>query len=123
MILLCLLCFCSCDSNNESSTKDKNVVKQYITGRYELQSIEWANGTVASDSTLQLSEETMGDMYVELYSDGTAQLSLYGNIYDMEFSEDKMTQINFELNTYDFSVGSGEVTLKKSGDTYIFVKK
>lgn len=123
MLLLCLLCFCSCDSNNESSTKDKNVVKQYITGRYELQSIEWANGTVASDSTLQLSEETMGDMYVELYSDGTAQLSLYGNIYDMEFSEDKMTQINFELNTYDFSVGNGEVTLKQSGDTYIFVKK
>ncbi len=121
--LACILSLSACGGGDEPASKEETAIKQNMTGRYELQSIEWESGTVASGSTLQYSEDTMGDMYVELFSDGTARLSLYGQILDMEFSEDKMYQSGSKLNEYDFSVGNGKVTLKQSGDTYNFVKK
>lgn len=123
MALTCLLCLCACGGEKEPAVGVESTIKLNVTGKYELESIEWANGTVALGSTLQQSEDAMGDMYVELFSDGTAQLSLYGQIHDMEFSDDKMYQTDSKLNTYDFSVSNGKVTLKNSGDTFIFVKK
>lgn len=123
MALTCLLCLCACGGEKEQVVGVESTIKLNITGRYELESIEWANGTIASGITLQQSEDTMGDMYLELFSDGTAQLSLLGQLHDMEFSNDKMYQTDSKLNTYDFSVSNGKVTLKNSGDTYIFVKK
>ena len=123
LILGTLLCLSACGGSEEASSTEKAPVKQYITGRYELEKIQWANGTVATGETLQESEAAMGDMYVELFSDSTAQLSLLGQIKDMEFSEDKMWQINYTNDTYDFSVSNGRVTLVSNGDTYTFVKK
>jgi hypothetical protein len=122
-LLSVLFCFGACDSGDAKPTERVPVVKEYMIGRYELQSIEWSNGTVATDKTLQEAEDAMGDMYVELFRDSTAQLSLYGQINDMEFSEDQMWQIDFEDNSYEFSVKNGKVTLEKAGDTYIFVKE
>ena len=124
LALTCLFSLSACGGNeDEPSSEEKSTIKQNAVGRYELQSIEWANGTEASGATLQYSEDTMGDMYVELFSDGTAQLSLLGQIHDMEFTDNKMYQEDNKLIEYDFSVGNGKVTLKQSGDTYIFVKK
>ena len=123
MILICFLCFCACEKDENSSSKTGSVVKQYITGRYECQAIEWENGTVASGESLQYSESVMGDMYLELFSDGTAQLSLWGQIHDMEFTDTEIHEIGSDYNTYEFSVGSGRATLKDDRATYIFVKK
>lgn len=65
----------------------------------------------------------MGDMYVELFSDGTARLSLLGQVHDMEFSDTKMWKENSTAFTYEFSAGDGKVVLKQAGDTYTFAKK
>ena len=123
MVISCLLGFSACGKKEDATSETESVVKQYMVGRYELQSVEWASGTTASGSTLQQSEDAMGDMYVELFSDGTAQLSLYGQTRDMEFTDDEMHQIDSKLNTYEFSVGGGKVILKQSGDKYTFVKE
>lgn len=123
LVLGIFFCFSACGSGNEPTATNAPAVRQYVTGRYELEKIEHDNGTTSTDETLQHFEDIMGDMYVELFSDGTAQLSLLGQIHDMEFSDDKMWQINYTNNTYAFSVRDGRVTLEKDGDTYIFVKK
>lgn len=122
LIISVLFSFTACGSEEAPATTEA-AVKQYITGRYELEKIEYENGTVSSGDVLQSAEEAMGNMYVELFSDGTAQLALLGQIHDMEFSEDQMWQINYTNHTYDFSVGSGKVILKRDGDTYTFVKQ
>lgn len=123
LIVGVFFCFAACGSKEETPATNNPVIQQYLTGRYELEKIEYASGTTSSGDVLQQAEETMGDMYVELFSDGTAQLSLLGQIHGMEFSEDKMWQIGSALNTYAFSVSNGRVTLERDGDTYIFVKK
>lgn len=122
LILSVLFCFAACESDAAPATTEAPI-KQYITGRYELEKIEYANGTVSTGEVLQSSEEIMGNMYVELFSDGTAQLALLGQIHDMEFSEDQMWQIGYTNHTYDFSVSNGKVILKRDGDTYTFVKQ
>lgn len=122
LILSVLFSFTACDSEASPATTDA-AVKQYVTGRYELEKIEYANGTVSTGDVLQSAEDVMGNMYVELFSDGTAQLALLGQIHDMEFSEDQMWQIGYTNHTYDFSVSNGKVILKRDGDTYTFVKQ
>ena len=122
LILSVLFSFTACDSEASPAITDA-AVKQYVTGRYELEKIEYENGTVSSGDVLQSAEDVMGNMYVELFSDGTAQLALLGQIHDMEFSEDQMWQIGYTNHTYDFSVSNGKVILKRDGDTYTFVKQ
>ena len=117
------LYLCACGAKNDTPAATDPVIKQNAIGRYELEKIQYADGTVASGETLQQAEEAMGDMYVELFSDGTAQLSLLGQIKDMEFSADQLWQSDSTFNTYAFSVSNGRVTLERDGDTYIFVKK
>lgn len=123
LVLVTLFCMSACSTGDAPNHQNTEPLKEYITGRYELEKIQWADGTVATGNTLQDAENAMGDMYVELFSDRTAQLALFGQILDMEFSDDKMWQINYSSNTYDFSVGSGRVVLKQAGDTFTFVKK
>lgn len=138
MILCFVLFFCialgvsACNSKMEAMAKKEPeavtseetvAVKLYITGRYELETVRWKDGTTASGEVLQEAEDTMGNMYVELFSDGTAQLSLYGQIRDMEFSEDKIWEIGQADKAYEFSVSNGKATLKDAGDTYIFSKE
>lgn len=117
-----LFCFCACGNGKEKAEEEAPVIKKNATGRYELTKIEWEDGTIASGEALQDSEDAMGDMYVKLYSDGTATLSLFGQVMDMEFSEDEMWQTDYENNSYDFSVRNGKVILKDGDDTYTFVK-
>lgn len=123
LVLGILFCFGACGSSDAPAATDAPAVKQYITGRYEIEKIEHDNGTTSSGETLQHFEDVMGEMYVELFSDGTAQLVLLGQIHDMEFSDDKMWQIDYANNSYDFSVSNGRVTLEKDGDRYTFVKQ
>ena len=123
MVVGVIICFSACGTNEKTDATNAPVVKQYVTGRYELENIEYENGTISSGEVLKQAEDVMGDMYVELFNDGTAQLSLFGQIKDMEFSDDKMWQIDMSSVSYEFSVKNGKVTLEKDGDTYIFVKK
>ena len=125
LVLGTIFCMSACGgSSNTTAGKETEAVKQYVVGRYELEKIQWANGTTASGEILQESEDkTGGDMYVELFSDRTAQLYLYGQIKDMEYTDDEMKEINYAYNVYEFSVSNGRVILKKDGDTYTFVKK
>ena len=123
LILGVFCCLCACGAKSETPADNSAAIQQNVTGRYELEKIEYADGTIASGEVLQSTEDVMGDMYVELFSDGTALLSLLGQKHDMEFSEDKLWQDGYALNTYAFSVSDGRVTLERAGDTYIFVKK
>ena len=117
------LCLSACGTDSEPTAATEPGIKQNATGRYELEKIQYADGTVASDATLQQAEEAMGDMYVELFGDGSAQLSLLGQVNDMEFSQNKLWQPGSPFHSYTFSVGNGKVTLERDGDTYIFRKK
>ncbi len=123
LVLGVLFSFSACGGSEQAVFTDDTAVKQYVTGRYELKTIKREDGTVTSGDILQQAEDAMGDMYVELFSDGTAQLALYGQIKDMEFSDDEMWNIDYANESYDFSVRNGKVTLNDSGDTYVFVKK
>ena len=122
LVLGVFFSFSACGGSDDSGSEDSPVIKQSATGRYELVKIEWSSGPVAEDEILEELEEATGDMYVELFSDGTAQLALHGQIQDMEYSEDEMWQENFELHSYEFSVRNGKVILQKDGDKYTFVK-
>ena len=117
------MCLGGCGSDTEPKTGNTPSIKENAVGRYELKKVQWANGTAVSGDALKTVEDQMGDMYVELFRDGTATLALYGQVQDMEFSEDKMWQENFSLVTYDFSVSDGKVILNRNGDEYIFEKK
>ena len=124
LVLGTVFCLSACGGGDTTTVQETEAVKQYIVGRYELEKIQWASGTTASGEILQGSEDKMGgDMYVELFSDRTAQLCLYGQIKDMEYTDDEMKEINYANNVYEFSVSNGKVILKKDGDTYTFVKK
>ena len=133
LVLGTLFCLTACGGSsggssiggNKTSTPTQTTapVKQTVIGRYELEKVQWANGTTASGEVLQSSETLMGDMYVELFSDRTAQLSLYGTIRDMEYTDTEMKWVDSPLDKYEFSVGNGKVILKKDGDTFTFVKK
>lgn len=123
LVLGVFLCLGGCGSDKETETKDKPSVKENVTGRYELKKIQWDDGTTISGDALEDAEDQMGDMYVELFRDGTATLSLYGQIRDMEFSDDEMWQESNPSISYDFSVSNGKVILKEDGDKYTFEKK
>ena len=120
LVLGSLLCLCACGSGDAPA--DDSSVKQYATGRYEIQSIQWDDGTEASGELLENSLEMMGDTYLELYSDNTALLCLLGQRADMEFSESQIWRAGNNALTYEFSVKDGKATLYAEGTTYIFVK-
>lgn len=119
LVLGSLLCLSACGSQSNSTPVGDSSVKQYTTGRYEIQTITWDDGTSASGDTLSL----MGATYVELYSDNTAQLCLFGVLADMEYSDSKMWRAGSEFLSYEFSVKDGKVTLTDNGTTYVFIKK
>lgn len=123
LVLGSLLCLCSCGSKNESTSTEPAPVKQYATGRYEIESVTWEDGTKSSGDQLQEQMEIMGETFVELYSDNTALLCLYGSRMDMEYSENQMWNADSGFMKCEFSVKNGRVTLVYEGTTYIFVKK
>ena len=114
---------CCCGQGDSSANGNESVVKQYIVGRYELYSIEYENGLTVTGETLVNIEDAMGDMYLELYSDGTALLSLNGQVLDMEFSDTKIWQMGYENEKHSFSVTNGKATLEKWDNLYTFVKQ
>ena len=122
VLVFCMVfCLSACGSTNTGDTEPTLApIKQSQLGRYELKTVQYHDGTEWSKETLAAAEAAMGDMYVELFEDRTALLSLLGQVHDMEFSDNKMWHSG---NTYSFSVGNGEVTLVNSdGDRYIFRK-
>lgn len=123
LVLGSLLCLCACGGNDSTPATQGAAIKQYTTGRYELQSIEWNSGTSASGEMLQEQEEIMGDMYVELFGDGTAQLSLFGQIKDMECADGQMWTADHMKTTYAYTVKDGKLTMTAEDATYYFVKK
>jgi len=122
LVLVSIFCFCACDNGKESADSEAPVIKENAAGRYELCKIEWEDGVVAEGEVLKDSEAAMGDMYVTLYKDGTAILSLMGQVMDMEFSKDTMWRADNKNFSYDYSVSNGKVVLKGDGDTYTFAK-
>ena len=115
---------CGGETDTEASSADtSDAIRQNAVGRYELQKIEWASGTVASGDIIAGTESAMGDMYLELFSDGTATLSLYGQMHDMEFTKTEMHEPDNKHNTYEFSLSDGKAVLKNADAVYTFVKQ
>ena len=122
LVLGSLLSLCACGGTG-SAPSGNVTVKQNVTGRYEIQSITWDDGTSTSGEELQSTLELMGgDTFLELFSDNTATLCLLGQRADMEFSDSAMWRPDNELYTYDFSVKDGKATLYAEGTPYVFVK-
>ena len=121
LALGCLLCLSACGGSEEPV--EETAIKQYVTGRYEIQSITWDDGTTLTGDLLQEQVEIMGDTFVELYEDGTATLCLMGLRLDMQYSESKIWKDDNGLYTYEFSVKDGKATLRDGDSTYVFVKK
>ena len=123
LVLGSLLCLCACTSSGSVSTPTTTEpLKQYVTGRYEIQKIQWADGTEASGQQLQDLIAVVGETFLELYSDHTALLCLLGQRFDMEFSDTQMWSVTNKLITYEIFVQNGTVTLDYCGTIYTFVK-
>lgn len=123
LVLGSLLCLSACGGETSSAPTEPTPVKLHLTGRYEIESIEWASGTVSSGEILEEALDAMGDMYVELYSDGTAQLCMYGSISDMEFNETEIWNMDADYIKYEISINDGKLTLKDGEDIFNFVKQ
>jgi hypothetical protein len=124
LALVLTLSLAACGGSSTGSAPAGNsTVKQNVTGRYEIESISWDDGTSSSGETLQSTLDMMGgETFLELYSDNTALLCLLGQRADMGFSETQMWRADNSLHTYDFSVKNGKATLYAEGTTYVFVK-
>lgn len=122
-VLGSLLCLSACGSKTETPSAGDTAVKQYVTGRYEIQSITWEDGTSISGALLEEQIASMGDTFVELYDDSTATLCLYGTRWDMEYSENRIWKDGNDLYSYEFFVKDGKATLDQDGTTFVFVKK
>lgn len=123
LTLVLSLIACGGTDTDSSASDTSTVIKQNAVGRYELEKIEWTTGTVASGDILASTESAMGDMYLELFSDGTANLSLYGQMHDMKFTKTEMHEPDNKHNTYEFSVSDGKAVLKNADAVYTFVKQ
>ena len=126
LALTFVFCLTACggETDTEASSADtSDAIRQNAVGRYELEKIEWTTGTVASGDIIASTESAMGDMYLELFSDGTATLSLYGQMHDMEFTKTEMHEPDNKHNTYEFSVADGKAVLKNADAVYTFVKQ
>lgn len=123
LILGSLVCLCACGNDSSSAPVADTPVKQSATGRFEIDAIEWDDGTKLSGDLLQEQIDIMGETFLELYDDNTALLCLYGQRTDMEYSDSKLWNSGNDLFTYEFSVKNGTATLVQDGTTFIFVKK
>ena len=123
IMLGCILCLCACGSESTSAPADSTPIKQSALGRFEIEAIEWDDGTKISGDMLQEQIDIMGETFLELYDDNTALLCLYGQRTDMEYSDSQLWNAGNSLFTYEFSVRNGTATLEQDGTTFIFVKK
>ena len=124
LVLSCVMGLCACGGNKADTPATEEPVKLSATGRYEIEAIRWDNGTESTGDQLQEQLALMGgETFLELNSDRTALLCLYGVCSDMEYSDTKIWNEDLGGMEFDFSVNDGKVTLKQSGTTFIFVKK
>ena len=121
LVLALVLAMSMAACGGETATtpvKEESGLPQSSTGRYEIEKITWEDGTEATGDLLTV----VGDCYIELYSDNTALLCLYGVRMDMEFDSNSMWRVGSSFSDYDFSVKDGRATLVDADTTYIFVK-
>ena len=125
-LLLTLCCFLTA-CGGKTATATEPALPRSATGRYEIQSIAWEDGTTTSGQALQEQLAMMGETFLELYDDGTALLCLYGQRADMEYDATSMQRAGTSLVNYEFSVKDGKATLKDTlasqSPTFTFVKK
>ena len=121
LVLGSVVCLGACGNKKETSEESFQIPLSK-TGLYEIESMESEDGTVTSGEAWEDAIEQMGSIYIELYEDNTAEFCLYGNIWDMEFSEDKIWETDNKWKRYDFSVDDGYVTITMGGFTYTLAK-
>ena len=121
LVLCSILCLTACGSSE--STPSAPAIKQSVTGRYELQSITYTDGTSISGDLLEETLALMGDTFLELYEDQSALLCLYGVRTDMEFSDSEIWNAISPMMRYPLSVRNGTATLDYTGTIFTFVKK
>ena len=129
-IALCLLLIVSCfltACGGKTTAATEPTLPRSATGRYEIQSITWEDGTTTSGEALQEQLAMMGETFLEIHEDGTALLCLYGQRADMEYDATTMWRTGSSLVNYDFSVKDGKAVLKDTlasqSPTFTFVKK
>lgn len=93
-LALCLaLCLCACGGSKQDSNAK-------LEGTYVLSKITYADGTTLTDDDLKAEiEEGWGlapeDTYLELYSDGTGMLCVYGLPQEIAFADGKFWYTEF----------------------------
>ena len=120
LMLASIFCLCACGSE---SAPAETPIKQTALGRFDLQTIIWEDGTNVTGEPLEEVLDMMGETFVELNSDSTALLCLYGQRSEMLFSDPQLWKDGTDLMTYTFSVKDGKATLKRDNTTFVFVKQ
>lgn len=118
LALILAMSMAACGGETASTPVKETGLAQSATGRYEIEKITWEDGTEATGDLLTV----VGDCYIELYSDNTALLCLYGVRMEMEFDDNSMWRVGSSFSDYDFSVKDGRATLVDADTTFIFVK-
>ena len=119
LALVLAMSMAACGGETASTpVKEETGLPQSSTGRYQIESITWGDGTVATGDLLAVA----GECYLELYSDNTALLCLYGVQMEMEFDDNAMWRTGSSFSDYEFSVKDGKVTLVDADTSFLFVK-
>jgi len=63
------------------------------------------------------------DCYIELKSDGTGEVSLFGEETDIEWEDDEMWPEDDEDDVLEFEIDGDELILEMEGQELIFVKE
>ena len=63
------------------------------------------------------------DCYVELNSDGTGEVCLFGEEVDIEWEDDEMWPEDDEDEVLEFEIDGKELTLEYEGEELIFTKE
>lgn len=112
VLALCLvLCLCACGSKQTANAK--------LEGTYVLSKLTYADGTTLTGDELKTEfEEGWGmdleDNYLELHSDGTGVLCVYGLPQEIAFADGKFWYSEF----LDLSIGVEEDVLEFDEDGF-----
>ena len=92
-----------------------------ITGRYDL--VSMSNGTDMMDADDVRSITGFdGDLYIELFEDGTAVMSMFGTTTDLEYDDNYLWPVSDKEDTMSYRIEGSSLILEEEGVKVIFKK-
>lgn len=95
--------------------------KSDITGRYNLKSMEAEGITFDMEKLKQMAGED-AEAYIELRADGTATMSMMGEVAELKYADGQMWPVEDEDDKAPFTIKGNTLTLEQDGLKVIFEK-